>query len=109
GRVFPDSISFLGKGQVGWDFLRKRHQGNWVSWGSLSKDHQREIEEAHSSLEGFQTDISSPHARPRDIGPDYVFAKPGPLYVDIETKELLGWKEVPNTRLEVLIVQKPKP
>ena len=34
--------------------------------------------------------------------------RPGPLYVDIETKVLLGWKVVPGTDLEVLIVQKPK-
>jgi hypothetical protein len=27
--------------------------------------------------------------------------------VDLETKVLLGWKEVPDTHLEVLIVQKP--
>jgi hypothetical protein len=30
------------------------------------------------------------------------------LYVDVETQILIGWKEVPGTEVEVLIVQKPK-
>jgi len=93
--------------KVDWTFLQKRYPGIWVSWGSLNSDQQRAISDAHESLEGFQTEVSSPSPAPRAIEPEYAYTKPGPLYVDIQTKVLLGWKVVPGTELEVLIVQKP--
>lgn len=108
GRIFPNSIDFFGRIHVDWNHLRKRYRGNYVSWGSLNEEQQADVIRLHRSLEGFQTQISSPLPSPRAITAEYSLQKPGPLYVDVETKVLLGWKQVPGTELEVLIVQKPK-
>lgn len=108
GRIFQDSITWYDSIDVDWTFLQKRYPGSYVSWGSLNSDQQEAIRNSHDSLEGFQTSFSSPTPSPRCVEPEYAFGKPGPLYVDIETKVLLGWKVVPDTELEVLIVQKPK-
>ncbi len=107
GRIFQNSVTWYDIIKINWNFLRKRYPGNYVSWGSLSRDQQQLIREAHESLEGFQTELSSPNRLPRAIEPEYIYTKPGPLYVDFEKKLLLGWKEVPGTELEILIVQKP--
>lgn len=108
GRIFPNSIGWFDVIKVDWSFLQKRLPGNYVSWGSLTNQQQQEIREAHETLQGFQTETSSPTSSPRAIELDFALAKPGPLYVDINTKTLVGWKCVPETDLEVLIVQKPK-
>lgn len=108
GRLFPDSITWYGVIKVDWNFLKKRYPGNFVSWGSLTKEQQIDFRAAHESLDGFQTAFSSPNSSPRQIEREYAFEKPGPLYVDITTKVLLGWKCVPDSSLEVLIVQKPR-
>ncbi|CUI17000.1 conserved putative membrane protein [Candidatus Protochlamydia naegleriophila] len=107
GRIFTECVTWMDTVKVDWTFLQKRYPGIWVSWGSLNSDQQRAISDAHESLEGFQTEVSSPSPAPRAIEPEYAYTKPGPLYVDIQTKVLLGWKVVPGTELEVLIVQKP--
>jgi len=107
GRIFPDSITWYDKIKVDWSFLQKRFPGRYVSWGSLTEEQQEIIRQAHDSLVGFQTDFSSPHSKPSALEAKYAFAKPGPLYVEIETGVLLGWKIVPGTELEVLVVQKP--
>lgn len=107
GRIFPDCIDRFGLIHLDWTFLKKRYRGTFVSWGSLSDDQQKAIREAHDSLEGFQTEESSPNPIPRLVERRYAYTVPGPLYVDLETKVLLGWKCVPETELEVLIVQKP--
>lgn len=107
GRIFPECRSWFGWDKVDWTFLQKRYPGNYLSWGSLPPDHQRELREAHGSISGYQTEKSSTQPSPRAVEPAYAFLKPGPLYVDVQTKILLGWKEVPGTDLEVLIVQKP--
>lgn len=109
GRIFPYTISWWGFHQLDWTFLNKRYPGIYVSWGSLTSEQQQEIKSAHKSLKGFQTEKSCPDPVPRKITPEYSFLKPGPLYVDLHTKVLIGWKCVPDTLFEVLIVQKPKP
>ena len=109
GRIFQDCVTWYDTIRVDWTFLEKRHPGNWVSWGSLQEDQKAEIYYLHDSLEGFQVEFSSPNPAPRQIEPQYANAKPGPLYVDIDTKILLGWKMIPDSDLEVLIVQKPRP
>lgn len=106
GRIFQDSVTWFDTINVDWTFLQKRFPGHYVSWGSLSKELQEAIRASHGSLEGFQTQQSSPSPSPRAIEPEYAYTKPGPLYVDPETKTLLGWKEIPGTEFEVLIVQK---
>lgn len=108
GRIFPNSITFFDTIYVDWNFLQKRFPGNFVSWGSLNEAQQVDILAAHESLEGFQTEFSSPTPSPRQIEPQYAYTKPGPLYVDLERKILLGWQCVPETDFEVLIVQRPK-
>lgn len=107
GRVFFDAVTWFDSVFVDWTFLKKRYPGNYVSWGSLTDQQKQAVKGMHQSLEGFQTEKSSPNPAPRMIEPEYAFEKPGPLYVDWETKVLLGWKEVPDTNFEVLIVQKP--
>lgn len=108
GRIFPYGVSRLDTIHVDWTFLKKRYPGNYVSWGSLTDVQQQVIRSAHDSLEGFQTDKSSSHPAPSAVEPEFAFSKPGPLYVDINTKVLLGWQCVPGTNFEVLIVQKPQ-
>lgn len=107
GRIFPYSVTWLDAIRVNWNFLQKRQKGHYVSWGSLTRDQQLEIQRLHGSLAGFQTHHSSPTPIPRMVEPEYAYAKPGPLYVDVASSTLLGWKEVPDTEFEVLIVQKP--
>jgi hypothetical protein len=107
GRIFQDCVTIFDTIKIDWTFLQKRYPGNWISWGSLSKEQQDAIREVHTSLEKFQTIESSPTPAPRLIESEYVYTKPGPLYVDLETKVLLGWQVVPGTEFEILIVQKP--
>ncbi len=107
GRVFPDSVNWLGSLKTDWDFIAKRYPGDFVSWGSLTEIQRLHILDMHASLEGFQVDFSSSNPAPRDVEPDYALLSPGPLYVDISTGVLIGWQKVPETELEVLIVQKP--
>ncbi|MCB1119294.1 MAG: hypothetical protein KDK65_04980 [Chlamydiia bacterium] len=107
GRVFPNARDWLGRYHVEWDFIAKRYPGSYVSWGSLTKEKQEEIRKLHGSLEGFETDFSCPNPLPRDITPTYAHHYHGPLYVDLNSFVLVGWKEVPDLDLEVLIVQKP--
>ena len=59
-------------------------------------------------MEGFQTEYSSQISAPSKVEPFYAMTTPGPLYVDLDTKVLLGWKSVPLTDLEIMVVQKPK-
>ncbi|MEC7839468.1 MAG: hypothetical protein VX777_05475 [Chlamydiota bacterium] len=108
GKIFPFCVSWWGFQTVDWKFLQKRYPGVYVSWGSLSKEQKDEIKKYHRSLEGFETEFSSMNPSPRDVEKRFAYSKPGPLYVDLDTKVLLGWKCVPDTLFEVLVVQKPE-
>lgn len=107
GRIFPDCINWWGKINLDWTFINKRFPGNYVSWGSLNRDQQDFIRDKHLSLEGYQTHYSSQNPSPKRVEREYALMKPGPLYVDLETGILIGWKCVPDTDLEVLTVQRP--
>lgn len=107
-RIFQECVTWYGAIRVGPDFLQKRLPGHYVSWGSLSDLQKENIREKHNTLEGFQTDISSPDPSPTSLESKYIYTKPGPLYVDPNTGVLIGWKVVPDTGFEVLIVQRPK-
>jgi hypothetical protein len=107
GRIFPNSITWYDVIKIDWSFLQKYYPGSYISWGSLSYDQQLAVINCHPSLDGFQTEFSSPFPQPSAVEAKHAFSKPGPLYVDFETKVLLGWKCVPETDLEVLVVQKP--
>jgi len=106
GRIFPDCVK-RELVRIDWSFLRKRYPGNFVSWGSLDEIEQSTIKLCHESMTGFQTERSCASPMPEGIDSYHALLKPGPLYVDRQTKILLGWKEVPGTTFEVLIVQKP--
>lgn len=108
GRLFPNSLTWYDTLDVDWNFLQKRRPGQYVSWGSLTKDQQEYLKEIHGDLEGFQLEYSSPTPLPKAVEPNYAMTKPGPLYVDIDTYVLMGWKIVPGTDLEVLIVKMPE-
>ncbi len=107
GRIFPDCVTWYNAIDVDWTFIQKRYPGNYVSWGSLTDSQKQAIEVLHDSLEGFQIAYSSANPSPRKVEEEYVFEKPGPLYVDVQTGVLVGWQCVPQIDLEVLIVQKP--
>ena len=108
GRVFSNAVTWYDKIELDWSFLQKRYPGSYVSWGSLTVEQQGIIRNVHETLEGFQTEFSSSNPIPKAVEAKYAFMKPGPLYVDINTQVLLGWKCIPDTDLEMLIVQKPK-
>ena len=107
GRIFPKCVTWYGAIRVDWRFLNKRYPGDYISWGSLNKEHQKEIRQMHHSMDGYQTHYSSQNSSPNRIEEEYALMKPGPLYVDPATGVLLGWKCVPDTDIEVLIVQRP--
>lgn len=107
GRIFPDCITWTGKIIVEWDFIQKRFPGKFVSWGSLTSDQQRELYQMHGLIDGFQTEFSSPTMLPKQVEPQYARAKPGPLYVDLDSGTLVGWIAVPETDVEILRVQRP--
>lgn len=107
GRLFPDTIAWWGGAKLDWSFISKRFPGTYVSWGSLTNKQQEIVRQAHTSIEGFQTAFSSGKSAPSAVEEEYAYTKPGPLYVNIETYSLVGWKCVPETELEVLIVQQP--
>jgi hypothetical protein len=108
GRLFPNCVTWYDKIRLDWSFIHNRYPGQYVSWGSLTRDQQDAVRKHHDSLEGFQTEFSCSNPSPRLINPDSAYTKPGPLYVDVNTYVLLGWKNVPETEVEVLIIQKPK-
>lgn len=108
GRIFPDAFTWYGVIRVDWSFLQKRYPGHWVSWGSLTDLQRKAIIDAHHRIEGYETIYSCPDPNPRAITPEFALTKPGPLYVDLETNTLLGWKMVPDSEFEVMVVQKPR-
>jgi hypothetical protein len=107
GRVFPDCLTWYDVIKIDWSFIQKRHSGSYVSWGSLTGAQKEAVRAIHESLDNFQTEYSSSTPSPRHVEQKYALEKPGPLYVDINTGILVGWQCVPDTDLEVLIVQKP--
>jgi hypothetical protein len=107
GRIFPECVSPAEQVELSWNFINQRCEGTFVSWGSLSEEEKGIVKILHDSFEGFQTEQSSSHHRPEDIEEDLVSLSPGPLYVDRKTKVVMGWKKVPGTYFEVLIVQQP--
>jgi len=94
GRVFPNTITIFGVISVGKNYLKKRYPGKYVEWSSLSDEQKEAVFLAHGTLEGFKIVNSDGD-------------KPGPLYVDMTKKHVMGWQCVPDTILEVMIVQKP--
>lgn len=107
GRIFPNCVTWTGAIKVDWTFLTKRYRGHFVSWGSLGEEKRKEILKTHQSLLGFQTELSSKTPAPRLVEEKFALTKPGPLYVDPDTHVVVGWKIVPETDLEVLVVQRP--
>lgn len=107
GRIFSDCVAHGNKIELDWSFLQKRFPGSFLSWGALSEEEKGIFRLLHPSLEGFQTEQSSSMPKPERVEREYALLSPGPLYVDRATKIVVGWKRVPGTSFEVLIVQRP--
>lgn len=107
GRIFPTCVMKGSRVVLDWTFLQKRFSGKFVSWGSLSEEEKGIIRVLHSSLDGFQTEQSSSRVRPESVEREFALLSPGPLYVDRDTKIVMGWKRVPGTSFEILVVQRP--
>ena len=108
GRIFPDCVRPGEQISLSWDFIKRRYPGTFISWGALPEEERGVIKLLHDSFESFQTEKNSSKLRPEDVENEYATALPGPLYVDKSKKVLMGWKKVPGTYFEVLVVQKPK-
>lgn len=108
GRIFPNCVSGVEQVTLSWRFLNERASGTFVSWGSLPEEERGILKLLHGSLEEFQTEKSSAHSRPEDVEEEYISLAPGPLYVDRTSKVVMGWKKVPGTYFEVLVVQRPR-
>jgi len=108
GRIYPKSVSEKERIQLSWDFIKRRWPGTFISWGALSEEEKGVVRLLHGSLDGFQTEYSSTLPNPESVGGEFSSLSPGPLYIDRETKTLLGWKKVPGTYFEVLVVQQPQ-
>lgn len=108
GRIFPECVTSTEQVTVSWNFIKKRCEGTFVSWGALSEEEKGILKILHGSLEGFQTEQSSSHVRPEDVEEEYSALSPGPLYIDRKSKTVMGWKKVPGTYFEVLVVQQPR-
>jgi hypothetical protein len=108
GRIFPNCVGPHEQILLSWDFLNKRYKGTYVSWGSLSEEERGVLKLLHGSLEGYQTETSSKRLRPEDVEEEFTSLAPGPLYVDRKERVVIGWKKVPGTHFEVLIVQRPR-
>ena len=107
GRIFPECVSNTEQITLSWSFLKKRCEGAFVSWGSLSEEEKGILKLLHGSLEGFQIEQSSSRLRPEEVEEDLLALSPGPLYIDRKAKVVMGWKKVPGTYFEVLVVQQP--
>jgi hypothetical protein len=108
GRIFPNCVGANEQVVLSWDFLSKRYHGNYISWGSLSEEERGILLLLHGSLEGYQTEKSSKRVRPEDVEEELYSLSPGPLYVDRKERVVIGWKKVPGTHFEVLVVQRPR-
>jgi hypothetical protein len=107
GRIFPNCVQAGEQISLSWNFIQKRYKGAFVSWGSMSPEEQGVVKLLHESVDEFQTEKSSPKLRPEDVEEEYALTSPGPLYIDKATRVLMGWKKVPGTYFEVLVVQSP--
>jgi hypothetical protein len=107
GRIFTNCVVRGKTISLDWTFIQKRFQGTFLSWGILSEEEKGVIRVLHSSLEGFQMENSSALARPERVEKEFALLSPGPLYIDRKTNILMGWKLVPGTSFEILIVQRP--
>jgi hypothetical protein len=107
GRLFPDSIGKRGVVTLKKSLIQQRYPGRYMLWETLTEQQKSLVIAAHDTMEGFQLQGSATSSRPYEIRRCYRRLKPGPLYVDRKTNILVGWKNVPETDLEVLVVQKP--
>ncbi len=108
GRIFPNTVTGKEHVILSWDFLKRCWLGTFISWGVLSEEERGVLRLLHGSLDGFQTEHSSNHVVPESVEEEFSSLAPGPLYVDQKTKVVIGWKKVPGTYFEVLVVQQPK-
>ncbi len=89
GRVFTDVVNRWGVARVSSNYLKRRYPGTYTPWTALQPSERQAVLARH----------------PQGIG---AYELDG-LYVDLTTKTLLGWQRVPETGLQILIVNKPEP
>ena len=95
GRIFPSIAKKWIRFSVSKTFLSNLYPGKWVIWENLGERQKEHVMKTHQSLKGYNLSYQNP------------FAKPGPLYVDLNSGSLLGWKCVQETDLEVIVFQAP--
>lgn len=99
GRIFPNALTKFDVVTLNRDFLSSVCPGNYIDFETLGPRERAIILAKHQDLEGFQ--IGDQRTK--------LYGEPIPsLYVDIATNTLIGWKNVPGTELQVLVVQKPR-
>lgn len=91
-RIFPSSINAFGEINLIRNYLKKYYPSKLVPWFRLTDSEKVKLASMHSSLEGFQ------------IGKSLSL---GPLFVDRKRSILVGWKRIPETKMEIIVIQKP--
>lgn len=107
GRIFPNSISKFGATSNPKDIFLNYPKGDYILWQELSDPLKKTIIENHDSIKGFQINQLPKYTKEQPLNHKFAHIKPGPLFVDLKTKALLGWKEIPETNLETLVYQPP--
>ena len=92
-RIFSSSINAFGEIDLTRNYLKKYYSSKLVSWFRLRESEKLKLASMHTSLEGFQ------------VGKGLF---PGPLFVDKKRSILVGWKRIPETEMEIIVIQKPK-
>lgn len=108
GYIFQECVVRNNRVTLDWSFLSKRLKGSFISWGALPEEEKGIFRLLHLSMEGYQTEKSSPTIQPDRVEEEYARLIPGPLYVDRNTKILMGWVRVPGTNFQVLIIRRPQ-
>ncbi len=93
-RIFPKSLNQLGAVALPSPYWRGVYdKPSLTAWLFLTDEQKDEMFQLHGAIKGFQLG----HQK-----------RPGPLFVDLKSKTLVGWKQVPDTDIEVLIVHYPE-
>jgi hypothetical protein len=112
GRIFPNCTNRFGIVILPKNYLELYYPAKLIPWSALSSEQQTLIRQQHITLEKFQIswyNSSQPSVNSKFIyDSSYLLTKPGPLFVDLATATLVGWQCVPDTELELLIIQRPK-
>jgi hypothetical protein len=99
GRIFPNCLSNFDVVTLNRNYLSAVHPGQYIDWEVLGPREQAIILAKHNDVSGYQIGDQRTKFQGQPIPS---------LYVDISTNTLIGWKKVPGTELQILVVQKPR-